>query len=133
MMRFDRFTERAQDAASKAYDILQRYGHNQVDTEHLLLALLKQDGGGSLMPASRESVEAGAHFIYQEGREVYKFAVKGMAGITAEDVSVADLYSCFPSAVQIGAREIGLDLSRPLFDGHVFLTGAGWGLAPAVA
>jgi ATP-dependent Clp protease ATP-binding subunit ClpC len=45
MMRFDRFTERAQDAASRAYEILQRYGHNQVDTEHILLALLEQPEG----------------------------------------------------------------------------------------
>ena len=45
MMRFDRFTERAQDAAVRAYDILQRYGHNQVDTEHMLLALLEQPDG----------------------------------------------------------------------------------------
>jgi ATP-dependent Clp protease ATP-binding subunit ClpC len=45
MMRFDRFTERAQDAAARAYEILQRYGHNQVDTEHILLALLEQSDG----------------------------------------------------------------------------------------
>jgi ATP-dependent Clp protease ATP-binding subunit ClpC len=45
MMRFDRFTERAQDAATRAYEILQRYGHNQVDTEHILLALLEQPDG----------------------------------------------------------------------------------------
>nr|WP_322802336.1 AAA family ATPase [Thermoflexus sp.] len=45
MMRFDHFTERAQDAAARAYEILQRYGHNQVDTEHLLLALLEQPDG----------------------------------------------------------------------------------------
>ena len=45
MLRFDRFTERAQDAAARAYEILQRYGHNQVDTEHLLLALLEQPEG----------------------------------------------------------------------------------------
>ncbi len=45
MMRFDRFTERAQDAAMRAYEILQRYGHSQVDTEHLLLALVEQQGG----------------------------------------------------------------------------------------
>ncbi|NDJ85647.1 MAG: AAA domain-containing protein [Chloroflexi bacterium] len=44
-MRFDRFTERAQDAAARAYEILQRYGHNQVDTEHILLALLEQPDG----------------------------------------------------------------------------------------
>lgn len=45
MMRFDRFTERAQDAAARAYEILQRYGHNQVDTEHILMALLEQPDG----------------------------------------------------------------------------------------
>ncbi len=45
MMRFDRFTERAQDAAMRAYEILQRYKHAQADTEHLLLALLEQPDG----------------------------------------------------------------------------------------
>jgi ATP-dependent Clp protease ATP-binding subunit ClpC len=45
MERFDRFTERAQDAAMRAYEILQRYGHTQVDTEHLLLALIEQPEG----------------------------------------------------------------------------------------
>jgi len=45
MMRFDKFTERAQDAAMRAYEILQRYGHNQVDTEHFLLALIEQPDG----------------------------------------------------------------------------------------
>jgi ATP-dependent Clp protease ATP-binding subunit ClpC len=45
MMRYDRFTERAQDAAQRAYESLQRYGHNQVDTEHILLALLEQPEG----------------------------------------------------------------------------------------
>jgi ATP-dependent Clp protease ATP-binding subunit ClpC len=45
MIRFERFTERAQDAATRSYEILQRYGHNQVDTEHMLLALLEQPDG----------------------------------------------------------------------------------------
>ena len=45
MMRFDKFTERAQDAAMRAYEILQRYQHSQADTEHLLLALLEQPNG----------------------------------------------------------------------------------------
>jgi len=45
MMRFDRFTERALDAATRSYEILQRYSHNQVDTEHMLLALLEQPEG----------------------------------------------------------------------------------------
>jgi ATP-dependent Clp protease ATP-binding subunit ClpC len=45
MMRFDRFTERAQEAAQRAAEILQRYGHNQIDTEHILLALIEQPQG----------------------------------------------------------------------------------------
>ncbi len=45
MMRFDRFTERAQEAAQRAAEIIQRYGHNQIDTEHILLALIEQPDG----------------------------------------------------------------------------------------
>jgi ATP-dependent Clp protease ATP-binding subunit ClpC len=45
MMRFDRFTERAQEAAQRAAEIIQRYGHNQIDTEHILMALIEQPGG----------------------------------------------------------------------------------------
>ena len=45
MMRFDRFTERAQEAAQRAASIIQRYGHNQIDTEHFLMALLEQPDG----------------------------------------------------------------------------------------
>ncbi len=45
MMRFDRFTERAQEAAQRAAEIIQRYGHNQIDTEHILLALIEQPEG----------------------------------------------------------------------------------------
>ncbi len=45
MMRFDRFTEQAQNAAMRSYEIMQRYGHSQVDVEHLFLALLEQTNG----------------------------------------------------------------------------------------
>ncbi|MGQ9492874.1 MAG: ATP-dependent Clp protease ATP-binding subunit [Anaerolineae bacterium] len=44
-MSFDRFTDRAQDAAARAYEIMQRYRHGQLDTEHILLALLEQPDG----------------------------------------------------------------------------------------
>jgi len=44
MMRLDRFTERAQDAAQRAVELMARYGHTQVDIEHILLALLEQPG-----------------------------------------------------------------------------------------
>ncbi|MBN2045380.1 MAG: AAA family ATPase [Anaerolineales bacterium] len=44
-MRFDRFTERAQEVAQRAAEIIQRYGHNQIDTEHILLSLIEQPDG----------------------------------------------------------------------------------------
>ena len=47
---------------------------------------LKMAGGGSLNPPSAETVAKGMHYVFQEGREVYKFAVKGMAGVTVEIV-----------------------------------------------
>ncbi|MBV9040554.1 MAG: acetyl-CoA acetyltransferase [Acidimicrobiia bacterium] len=36
-----------------------------------------------------------------------------LAGIGIDDVAHVDLYSCFPSAVQIGAQELGLGLDEP--------------------
>ncbi|MBC7947904.1 MAG: ketoacyl-ACP synthase III [Chitinophagaceae bacterium] len=57
-------------------------------------SLLKSDGsgcnylhmkaGGSLRPATLETVMAKEHFAYQEGQAVFKFAVKGMADVSAE-------------------------------------------------
>ena len=35
------------------------------------------------------------------------------AGVTVEDIEHVDLYSCFPAAVQIAARELGLPLDDP--------------------
>ena len=45
MMRFDKFTEQAQEAARRSYEVMQRYGHTQVDVEHIFLALLEQPQG----------------------------------------------------------------------------------------
>ncbi|MET0243752.1 MAG: beta-ketoacyl-ACP synthase III [Flavitalea sp.] len=56
--------------------------------------ILKSDGsgakhlhmkaGGSLKPSSVETVTSKEHFIYQEGQSVFKFAVTGMADVSAE-------------------------------------------------
>jgi 3-oxoacyl-[acyl-carrier-protein] synthase-3 len=45
---------------------------------------LRQPGGGSLHPASPETVDQKMHYIYQEGREVFKFAVPSMAEVSAQ-------------------------------------------------
>lgn len=45
---------------------------------------LRMKAGGSKYPASAETVAAKEHFAYQEGQTVFKFAVKGMADVSAE-------------------------------------------------
>jgi 3-oxoacyl-[acyl-carrier-protein] synthase III len=47
-------------------------------------AHLHQKAGGSVKPASHETVEKGEHYVYQEGQAVFKHAVKGMSDISAE-------------------------------------------------
>jgi acetyl-CoA C-acetyltransferase len=50
-----------------------------------------------------------------------------LAEVGVDDVAHADLYSCFPSAVQIGAAEIGLGLDRPLtVTGGLSFAGGPW-------
>ncbi|HVX52549.1 MAG TPA: beta-ketoacyl-ACP synthase III [Chitinophagaceae bacterium] len=60
----------------------------------LLDSILKSDGsgreflhmkaGGSVKPASIETVTAREHYAYQEGKTVFKFAVVGMADVSAQ-------------------------------------------------
>ncbi len=60
----------------------------------VLDSILKSDGsgcqylhmkaGGSVKPASVETVLAKEHYVYQEGQAVFKFAVKGMADVSFE-------------------------------------------------
>jgi 3-oxoacyl-[acyl-carrier-protein] synthase-3 len=45
---------------------------------------LHMKAGGSLRPASMETVANKEHFAYQEGQPVFKYAVKGMADVSAE-------------------------------------------------
>lgn len=45
---------------------------------------LHMKAGGSLKPASEETVRNGDHYIYQDGQTVFKFAVSKMADVAAE-------------------------------------------------
>ncbi len=47
-------------------------------------AFLHMKAGGSLLPASEETVAKRQHFAYQEGQPVFKAAVKGMSGTMKE-------------------------------------------------
>lgn len=50
-------------------------------------------GGGSLNPASHQTVDANLHYAYQEGRTVFKFAVTNMADVVAEIMEKNNLAS----------------------------------------
>jgi 3-oxoacyl-[acyl-carrier-protein] synthase-3 len=45
---------------------------------------LNMEAGGSFKPASHETVDQGLHYVYQEGRQVFKFAVSGMQEAVTE-------------------------------------------------
>lgn len=54
---------------------------------------LVQPGGGSLNPASIETIERRMHFVRQEGKQVFKFAVTNMAEVSAEIMEKNNLTS----------------------------------------
>ncbi|MBW2961602.1 beta-ketoacyl-ACP synthase III [Mesonia aestuariivivens] len=45
---------------------------------------LKIDAGGSLLPASEETVANRQHFVHQDGKSVFKYAVSNMAEVSAK-------------------------------------------------
>src|SRR3989344_66844 len=51
MIPLDKFTQKAQEAIASSQTIASEFDHQQVDTIHLLLALIQQEGGvvGSLL------------------------------------------------------------------------------------
>lgn len=50
-------------------------------------------GGGSLNPASHETVDKKMHYIFQDGKAVFKVAVKGMADVSVELMEKSKLKS----------------------------------------
>jgi len=62
---------------------------------------LYMPGGGSLNPSSVETIEQNMHFVHQDGRAVFKFAVRGMAEVSDEmlkkhSLSASDLKLYIP-------------------------------------
>jgi 3-oxoacyl-[acyl-carrier-protein] synthase III len=45
---------------------------------------LHQKAGGSLKPPTHETVDAKEHYVYQDGKTVFKFAVTNMADVSAQ-------------------------------------------------
>lgn len=76
---------------------------------------LHQKAGGSLKPASHHTIDNQEHYLYQEGKTVFKFAVTNMADVAAEimqknDLTAADVAWLVPH--QANKRIIDATASR---------------------
>jgi len=84
--------------------------------------LLKMPAGGSLMPASRETVDKKLHTIKMAGNEVFKFAVKVMGDAAVKALEKAhvrtDEVKCFiphqanMRIIEAAARRLGIGMDR---------------------
>lgn len=87
---------------------------------------LRQEAGGSMNPASIETVEKKQHFIFQEGKTVFKFAVSKMADVSAEimernNLTGADVDWLVPHQANLRiidatANRMGLDPSKVMIN-----------------
>ena len=87
---------------------------------------LHQKAGGSLKPASHETVDAGEHFVYQEGQAVFKFAVTKMADVSAEimernnlksdDIAYLVPHQANLRIIDATARRMGLDKEKVMIN-----------------
>lgn len=91
-------------------------------------AYLHQKAGGSMRPATMETVMAQEHFVYQEGQTVFKFAVKGMAdvsaevlernGLTGEDVAWLVPHQANKRIIDATRQRIGLPEEKVMLNIH---------------
>ncbi|AKD04112.1 beta-ketoacyl-ACP synthase III [Pontibacter korlensis] len=103
-------------------------------------SILKSDGtgaqflhmkaGGSRKPATIETVQAREHYAFQEGQQVFKFAVKGMADVSAEimernnltgeDVAWLVPHQANKRIIEATANRMGLDNDKVMLNIHKY-------------
>ncbi len=87
---------------------------------------LKIDAGGSILPANEETVKNKQHFVQQDGKTVFKYAVSNMADVseqimkrnnlTNEDVSWLVAHQANKRIIDATARRMNLDDSKVLMN-----------------
>ena len=87
---------------------------------------LKIEAGGSMLPASEETVARKLHFVRQDGKSVFKFAVSNMAdvsalvmernGLTHEDVDWLVPHQANRRIIDATASRMGLDPSKVMIN-----------------
>lgn len=89
-------------------------------------AYLHMKGGGSLNPPTHETIDKRMHYIFQDGKAVFKVAVKGMADVSveimernnlkAEDVAWLVPHQANLRIVDATAQRMGLDRSKVMIN-----------------
>jgi 3-oxoacyl-[acyl-carrier-protein] synthase-3 len=87
---------------------------------------LKVDAGGSILPSSQETIDNKQHFVHQDGRTVFKFAVSKMADVSEKildrnDLTVNDITWLAPHQankriIDATVRRINLDESKVMMN-----------------
>jgi 3-oxoacyl-[acyl-carrier-protein] synthase-3 len=87
---------------------------------------LKMDAGGSMLPPSHETVDEKQHFIFQDGKQVYKYAVTGMADVsekimqrnnlTHDDVNWLVAHQANKRIIDATSSRMGVDESKVLIN-----------------
>lgn len=87
---------------------------------------LKIDAGGSILPASAETVRNKQHYVFQDGKTVFKYAVSNMADVsekimkrnklTHEDVNWLAAHQANKRIIDATAHRMGLDNSKVLMN-----------------
>jgi len=85
-------------------------------------------GGGSLHPPSHETIDQRMHYLYQEGRTVFKVAVEGMAdvavkvmarnGLTGDDIRFLVPHQANQRIIDATARRMGITLDKVMLNIH---------------
>lgn len=98
--------------------------YQRIDGKHA--DLLSMPGGGSLNPPTYETVAKGMHFLQQQGRAVFKYAVDGMARSAEEimkrhNLGVDDIRYLVPHQanqriIHTTARQMGLDSDKVILN-----------------
>ena len=88
--------------------------------------LLRQEGGGSLNPATHETVDKKMHYIFQDGKPVFKAAVTGMAdvsyeimernGLTGDDVAWLVPHQANLRIIDATQRRMGVDREKVMIN-----------------
>ena len=108
MNRFDRFTDRARKVLTYAQDESQRFHHNYIGTEHLLLGLIRQGDGVAAhvledMNVELPKVRTAVEFIIGRGDR----PVTGEVGLTPRAKRVIEL--AIDEARQLGHNYVGTE------------------------